>query len=256
MREDDQHKRGRTFFDFVFELLEKSRYWIILAGFLLFFGVWFIAHWSTEPGGQVSVWGLVEYTKKKDTTSSIPIVKSGSTNATPTPIKPQIAPTAIQRPSTPTPIPVPKYEMAVLVVDESYKIHATITQEMRSITRNMGKNTTILPSTILDSSQTFERIFAGDGGDASKVELLSYSQYVILGKQVVSFTQNANLEDLITADVSLEVHVIASRTGSIQTSFTIRHKGVGFSRKNAEEKGIKELLQELDVKLVNAINQL
>jgi len=55
MVEDDQDKRGRTFFDFILELLEQSRYWIVLAGFLIFFGVWFIVHWNAESGEQVSV---------------------------------------------------------------------------------------------------------------------------------------------------------------------------------------------------------
>ncbi len=57
---------GRTFYDVIFQLLQRYKVAAVAAVAIVFAGGWFVAHQVAKPGTGVSVWGLFQYTKSDD----------------------------------------------------------------------------------------------------------------------------------------------------------------------------------------------
>ena len=53
------------------------------------------------------------------------------------------------------------------------------------------------------------------------------------------------MQNLITAKVVLEIHVISSKSGAIEDSFNDSEVGVGFSKSNAEEAVLEKIYKKL-----------
>lgn len=280
----DEWKRRQGFFGFLTYLLEHSRYWIIVLVGVIFFGVWAFVHLSAEPGEKVVVWGIFEYTKRPSKSDQVivpiqtvtPIPEPTPTptampqpTSTPTPIPTPIPPTPTSIPSptptiqptptltpTPTAIPVPTHDIAVLVIDKGNRINWDLSHKIVAILRSQGKSVTTPFSESFVSGGSFEKIFKGNPDEANKVGLLKHGKYTIFGEKSVSFVGNPELQDMITANVSIAIHVVSSKTGIIEASFTIAQNGPGFSRDNAEEVAIERIFQELEEKIVNTIKEL
>ena len=158
-------------------------------------------------------------------------------------------------PEPPSPTPLPqsptlrpsfKYDIVVFVVNENNSINADLSSSIRDIVRKQGKSVAILSANIISSSNRFTRLFQGDGGEAQHSGILHYGRYTFLGKKHTSFIQqNSELENMITANVSLEIRIISSEDGNIVESLTLREKGPGFSQQDAENIAIARIVQEL-----------
>lgn len=263
--EDDWKKRS-GFFGFLTYLFEHSHYWILLLIGVIFFGVWGFVHWTAEPGQPVVVWGLFHYTKHSSSAPSpiqplppspqpveyVRATPSPQPTATPRPTAaPQ--PTVVPRPTampqlqpTATPIPHPNYDIAIFIVNSDYRVNAELSSHIRSIMRQSGKSSIILPSDMIRSSQTFNQLFQGNGGEVRRIGLLSYGKYTLFGKIQTSFVQQGTqFENVITADVVLDIRIIASNGGNIEESTTISQKGPGFSQHEAEQAALERIRQEL-----------
>ncbi len=142
--------------------------------------------------------------------------------------------------------------IAVLIVNEHNRIDWTLSDQIKSILQRKEYKVST-PSLFTSSFVTkgqFERLFNGD--DSGKAQLLQLSQYCkegFFGKKIVSFTENPDLENVITATVKLEIHIISSITGTIQKSISLTAKGPGFSRDDAEKIAIERVLEDAVGKL-------
>lgn len=166
----------------------------------------------------------------------------------PTPV-PTVTPIPTATPTaTPTP-PPPSDETAVLIVDENNAIHARLTSQITAILQKKGVKLTTSPifTDAVIHDGTFDRLFQGHSVDAQHFQ--PYFKYGMLGRTTVSFEKHPELENTITALVTLEMHIVSSRSGVSEESLFIRQKGVAFSATEAEARAIENVLKEVEPKI-------
>lgn len=146
---------------------------------------------------------------------------------------------------TSTPIPLPQTDYAVLVFNDQYQAHTNMSQLIVSILGEQNKKAIILPVDRIGSQVTFESIFQGNTQEVQRTGWEQFSHAVVLGKVTVSYSENPQLENVITAHVTLEIHIVSSATGVITESFTIATNGARFSQEEAEQAAIERMSQEL-----------
>lgn len=102
----------------------------------------------------------------------------------------------------------------------------------------------------------FERVFNGSAGDVSSLELPKHSDYIILGKKFVNFTENPDLLNVLTAHAAIEIHVISARTGIVVDSFNVSEVGAGFSKSNAESMAMERIFKKLEERKMDIIRKI
>jgi hypothetical protein len=148
-------------------------------------------------------------------------------------------------------------EVAVLVIDEENRVNHHITQKIVSLLKTKGFNiTSSLFSDKFVSDGMFERIFIGSADVVSSLELPKHSDYIILGKKSVNFTENPDLLNVLTAHATIEIHVISARTGSVIDSFNVSEVGAGFSKSNAENLAIESIFKKLEERKMDIIRKI
>ncbi|MEO0266391.1 MAG: hypothetical protein ABIM43_07300 [candidate division WOR-3 bacterium] len=148
-------------------------------------------------------------------------------------------------------------EVAVLVIDEQNRVNLDITQKIASLLKIKRFNiTSSLFSGKFVSDGMFERIFNGSAGDVSNLELPKHSDYIILGKKSVNFTENPDLMDVLTAHAAIEIHVIYARTGTVVDSFNVSEVGAGFSKPNAESIAMERIFKKLEERKMDIIRKI
>lgn len=137
-------------------------------------------------------------------------------------------------------------EVAVLVIDEGNRVSQDIGQKIASLLKTKGFIVTAsLFTGYFVSDGIFEKIFKGEAGEFRKLELSKHSDLLILGKRSVNFTENPDMHNMISARVSVEIHVISGKTGSIEDSFTLSEVGAGFSGVSAEGMAVERIVKNL-----------
>ena len=171
--------------------------------------------------------------------------------ATPTPRieRPTPAPEPTVRPSaTPTPRPKPaSKDWAALIVDDGGKANRTLSSQIADLLRGQGKRVGSPPlfSGAFVSNGDFNRLFEGSPDDAARLEAQASFRYAILGRRSVSFTQQGGeLENVLTATVTLELRVVEGKTGAIVNSATFEQNGAGFSKSKAEQAANDRVLRD------------
>lgn len=148
---------------------------------------------------------------------------------------------------TPTPVSKPLSQaIAVLIVNDQRGIEWTLSSQIQSILKRKGKNVTtpaLFTQNFVANGQ-FDRLFQGDTHEAQRLQVQYHFKSAILGKKTVSFVENSDLENMITATVKLEVHVVSSVSGTIQESILLSAKGPGFSQDDAEKIAIERILED------------
>ena len=173
---------------------------------------------------------------------------------TPPPIpvpSPILTPTLVP---PPTSIPLPVTDIAVFVVSQYNTIDTDMSQMIVSILQTRNKKAMILPSDRLRLQNTFDTIFQGNTEEVKRAGWEEYSRYVILGKKAVVFTDNPQLENTKTANITLELHMVSSVTGVLEDSFTLTTNGVGFSEVDAEKVALERMLSQLNERVLNNIH--
>ncbi len=148
-------------------------------------------------------------------------------------------------------------EVAVLVIDEDNRVNHDITQKIASLLKTKRFNiTSSLFSGNFVSDGMFERIFKGSAGDVNSLELPKHSDYIILGKKFVNFTENPDLLNVLTAHVFIEIHVVSTRTGTVADSFNVSEVGAGFSKPNAESIAMERIFKKLEERKMDIIRKI
>ena len=147
-------------------------------------------------------------------------------------------------------------EVSVLVIDEDNTISQDITRKIALSLKNERLNvTSSLFTGAFVSDGIFEKIFGGDTGKVKNLELSKYSDLLILGKKEVNFTENPELQNMTTAKVSIEIHIVSSEAGTIEDNFKITETGAGFSKATAEGMAMERILQVLSPKILETFNK-
>ena len=147
-------------------------------------------------------------------------------------------------------------EVAVLVIDEDNTISQDVTQKIALSLKNERCNvTSSLFTGAFVSDGIFEKIFGGDTGKVKNLELSKYRDLLILGKKEVNFTENPELQNMTTAKVSIEIHIVSLEAGTIEDNFKITETGAGFSKETAEGMAMERILQVISPKILETFNK-
>jgi len=145
-------------------------------------------------------------------------------------------------------------EVAVLVINEERKAIHNIDQKIASLLKSKGLNPTAsLFTGRFVSDDKFERVFSGDANETKTLELSNHCDHIVLGKSSVHFTQNPDMENMITARASIEFRIISAKTGIIENRFTLSETGAGFSKADAEQLAMERILGKLEDRILNSI---
>jgi hypothetical protein len=146
--------------------------------------------------------------------------------------------------------------IAVLIVEDGKGIDRTLGSAIASRFQQRGVKTTS-PSVFTTSfvnNGDFDRLFEGSLADGEQGQFPQYFQAGVLGKKSVSYVTNPEYDGLITAEVTLELHVVSSHTGTVQISVSWTHKGPGYSNADAKKIAEERILQEVETNLTSLIH--
>lgn len=137
-------------------------------------------------------------------------------------------------------------DVAVIVISDTGKTDQKISQKISSQLKSKAVNANMsFFSSQFMADGLFERLFKGDAKVIQQLELAHHIDYAILGKNSISFAENPEMQNLITAKVVLEIHLISTKSGTIEDSFSISEVGAGFSKSNAEEATLEKIYKKL-----------
>jgi len=145
-------------------------------------------------------------------------------------------------------------EVAVLVIDKGSKKRQDIAQKIASQLNTKGFSATVsLFSRRFVSDGKFENLFNGSTGEIKKLELSKHCDQIVLGKSSVNFKENPEMQNMITARVTVEFRIISTKTCAIENRFTLTEVGVGFSQVAAKDLAVERILSMFENKILNTI---
>lgn len=264
----NDEKVGRTWLDLIYSLIAKfiklkpiSRILIIICIIIVFVAISFFSYWKAEPGERIPfLFGLVKITKPvTDSTLVEPENLPGKEEhsmiqqAEKTVSKPRVNTSGTHKPEKDqtktgkSPLPAKYLDFTVLIKSENGNMDWNINHKIGMILNEKGftaGSSAIFTNKFVSSSR-YERIFSGSPAEVTALDLDDYIGRLLLGKKSVSFNEDSNYEGLITATVSIELHIISTETGTIDDSFTITERGAGYTKSNAEEIALGNVMKTL-----------
>jgi hypothetical protein len=91
----------------------------------------------------------------------------------------------------------------------------------------------------------FEKFFNGGGSsEIAALDLVSNVDMLVLGKRTASFTTNSDLQNTITAKVTLEAKTISVKSVQTVETFSVSETGVGFSNDAAVAAAMEKILKQ------------
>jgi len=138
----------------------------------------------------------------------------------------------------------PATNQAAVVIVEDNMINQPLGKSVASIFDAKGlKTTTTLFTDRFVKDGLFEKLFVGgDAGEIDALELAPNVNLLILGKRMTSLTTNADLQNIITAKVTLDAKTISIKSDQAADSFTVSETGVGFSKDAAVTAAMDKIL--------------
>ena len=110
------------------------------------------------------------------------------------------------------------------------------------------RSTTTLFTDRFVTDGLFEKLFTGGGSsEIAELELASDADQLILGKRTASFTTNPDLQNMITAKVTLEAKTISVKSAQTVDTFSVSETGVGFSNDAAVTAAMDKILKQWKV---------
>lgn len=131
---------------------------------------------------------------------------------------------------------------AVLVTDKNKKINWNLSHQIGSIIKQKGGR--------IGTSPLFTDKFVSRG-KFNKIP--KHIGYLIIGKKLVTFSNDSDYEGLVTAAVSLDIRIISSKKGTIEDSFNISMRGAGYTKLKAEETAVENVLNALRERLSESL---
>jgi hypothetical protein len=147
---------------------------------------------------------------------------------------------------------------AVLVVENETVIDWPLSSTILERLQKRGVKTTNPPvfKKPFLTSGGFSNLFNGDSRQGALSQLPSHFKTGVLGKKTVTYVQNPELANLITASMTLELHVISSQNGAVRFSLSCSQKGAGFSNLDASKIAEENIMKEIETQLSKIIDSL
>lgn len=147
---------------------------------------------------------------------------------------------------------------AVLIVENEKVIDWTLSSTIAEALQQKG--ITITKPSVFNNSFLigggFSGLFNGGSRQIALTQLPRHFKTGILGKKTVTYMQNTDLSNLITASMTLELHVVSSQTGAVEQSVSFSQKGAGFSNADASKIAEENILREFETQIPKIIDRL
>jgi hypothetical protein len=178
--------------------------------------------------------------------------------------KTKSTPPMVQPPSkTPDSVATPKSiqlskNTAILIVENENRIDWTFGTTIAKLLKKQGIRITT-PSLFNHSFLTsgdFDRLFSGSSRKTDLAQLPQHFKSGVFGKKTITYAENTNFTDIITATMTLELHVVSSQSGTIKMSILFTQNGAGFSNADASKTAEERIIKELKIKLPAIFNHL
>jgi flagellar motor protein MotB len=144
--------------------------------------------------------------------------------------------------------------VAVAVATEDNKLDRNIGQALAR--RFRSNNMEMLPSLFAPefvSDGLFAKTFDGSRDPLARLDLADYLDGIVLARETVQYTQDASLDNLISAHLHLDVMSMPVSTRGDSQTWTFTANGAGFKRDDArsmaEERLIKQIAGDTNMSL-------
>ncbi len=154
-------------------------------------------------------------------------------------------------------IPLSK-AIAALIVENENTIDWTLSSTIATELQKRGIKIT-KPSVFKNSFLTsggFSGLFNGGSRQVSLAQLSKHFKTGVVGKKAVAYEKSTDFKDIITATMTLELHVISSQTGAVQLSVSFTQRGAGLSNADASKIAEENILQEIETQFPRIIDHL
>jgi hypothetical protein len=135
---------------------------------------------------------------------------------------------------------------AIVVASEDGKFNSAVAAALRnhlSTESNEFVSSFFKPEFVSDS--LFAKVFGGSKDVLKKLEVAASLDSLVLARQTVQYSTNASLQNVITANMQLEVRIVPV-IGTIQSdTWTFTANGAGFNQAAARSMAEERLLKEL-----------
>jgi hypothetical protein len=140
----------------------------------------------------------------------------------------------------------PETKEAAIVMVEDKMINQPLGESVAAIFDANGlRTTTTLFTDKFVTDGLFEKFFdEGGSSEIAKLELASNADILILGKRTASFTTNPDLQNIITAKVTLAAKTISVKSAQTVDTFSFSETGIGFSNDAAVAAAMEKILKQ------------
>jgi hypothetical protein len=137
-------------------------------------------------------------------------------------------------------------DVAVLVVNEDKTQNRDLVDKLLEVFGSDGRVVTDrLFKTPFISEGVFQKVFDGDTKEIMELGLSKQSDYLVLGNWVVTSSQDAESQGMVTVQGKLVLHVVDARGGARVNSLTLNGRGSGFSKVVAEQRTLMNIVNNL-----------
>lgn len=138
-------------------------------------------------------------------------------------------------------------EIAILVIDESEKENNEIGAKIASIIRSGTMNPVLsLFKRPFIQEGLFAGIFSGDISMIEELQLKNRIDFLVFGKINKNFKRSEELQDIISADLNIEIKIFSCVKGALTNSTSLKTTGAGFSNAEAEGKALELMNEKLN----------
>jgi hypothetical protein len=137
-------------------------------------------------------------------------------------------------------------EAAILIIDEDHKERNDLNRIIIAYLESKNAKSLLgLFKTPFIQDGIFEKVFSGDSTKLKDLQVIKHADCVILGKISSNYKTNPELQNVISAEIGLEIKVISCKNSVIIDSAYISEKGAGFSNADAENKAIEVMKEKI-----------
>jgi hypothetical protein len=145
--------------------------------------------------------------------------------------------------------------VAVAVASDDGKLNRTVAN---ALARHFGSDGVETLTSVFTqefaSDGLFAETFGGSRSNLTRLDLADSLDTIILGQETITYSQDASLENIISAHVRLEVTSMSVASRSDDHTWTLRANGAGFRRDEAKAMAEERLIKQISTNAEMALN--
>lgn len=266
---------GRTVIDLLFVFNKKTVIVLLILITAAFLGFCAFSYMIAKPGDTISILGIITIKKtppESGTMNSIPstslqsnpvnpikkdqpVNNSGSQtntkpNRSPSPGNPNVIQSQISH-------PFKREGISVLIANDN-RIDWDLTQRIALMIKG-NQYPVISPKVIVENSISSGQLryaFNDDANSILRFAKQSSAALLIVGIQSMEYKSNPELDGLITVNTCLSIRVFSLNLKTIEDSFSLSGTGAGYTKKDAKNLSIKNLMDKLPPRLKECLENI